>query len=104
MRIARNFGLMTLVLAAAPVLAQDGTTEEITDPVFQAAVDSGICGEATVATAVLNTELNQIEVTCNEDVEGFVPLVGGLGPLFAGGAAVVLAAAAGGGGAPSDTQ
>ena len=85
------------ILAAAPLSAQT------IDPV-QAATDSGVCGDAGVASATFDAATNLITATCNEDVEGFVPLAGGLGPaLAAGGAAAVLAAAAGGG-AASDTQ
>jgi hypothetical protein len=73
------------------------------DPYVQAAIDSGICGDAPVASAVFDPATNQVSVTCEEDVAGFLPLVGGLGPILAGGAALVLAAAGGGGGA-SDTQ
>lgn len=100
MMIARIAACVALSLAAAPLLAQDAAP---VDPILQAAIDSGVCGDARVASAVLNEAENVIEVTCEEDVAGFVPLVGGLAPLLAGGAAVVVAAAAGGG-STSDTQ
>lgn len=103
MKIAHIAVLFAFTAAAGPLVAQDAGTEEPVDPIMQAAIDSGVCGEARVATAVLNEAENVIEVTCEEDVAGFVPLVGGLGPLLAGGAAVLVAAAAGGG-ATSDTQ
>lgn len=76
------------ILAAMPVLAQDAAI----DPYMQAAIDSGVCGDAQVRTAVFNDERNIIEVTCEEEPAGIVPLVGGLGPaLIAGGAALALA-------------
>jgi hypothetical protein len=87
---------LLLGLGVAPAFAQE------VDPLIQAAIDSGICGEAPVATAVLNAETNQIDVTCEEDVVGFVPLAGAV-PALAGAAAALLAALGGGGG-PSDTQ
>lgn len=104
MKIAGIATVLALSAVAAPVFADSHmSTGGLVDPIMQAAIDSGVCGEARVATAVLNEAENVIEVTCEEDVAGFVPLVGGLGPLLAGGAAVLVAAAAGGG-ATSDTQ
>ena len=100
---------LTLVaaMAATPVLAQDAAVSSLLprsdDPLIQAAVDSGACGETFVATAVLSPT-GRIEVTCAADVVGFVPLLGGLGPTLAGTAiAAAVAAAVGGGGATPDT-
>lgn len=79
-----------VAVAASPLAAQT------VDPVA-IATQSGVCGDAGVASAVYLPETATVEATCNEDVEGFAPLVGGLGPAaLIGGIAVVLAAAGGG--------
>ena len=70
---------------------------------FQIAVNSGVCGEAGVASASFNAEGN-VEANCNED--GFIL------PLGAGGAmlpavalgGILVALAAGGGGGTNGTN
>lgn len=86
--------LFVTTVVGSPVLAQD---------YMQMATDSGVCGAAPVATATFIAETNTISVVCEEDVTGFLPLLGGLGPTALASFAVVLAAAGGGSG-PSDTQ
>jgi Na+/glutamate symporter len=88
------FAVFLTIVVASPALGQD---------YMQMATDSGICGDAPVAAATFVAETNSISVTCQEDVTGFLPLIGGLGPAALAGIAVVLAAAGGGSG-PSDTQ
>ncbi len=74
---------------------------------MQIAIDSGVCGDAFVASVRFERDNNRIMVTCEEDAEGFVPLVGGLAPGLVGAAAAAagaaLLSATGGGGAPADT-
>ena len=93
--------LSVLALTTAPVLAQD-TAFGTEARAIEIATEAGVCGEAPVASATFTSATN-VSATCDEDVEGFVPLVGGLVPVLVGGVAVVLAAATGGG-APPDTQ
>ncbi|MCC7321404.1 MAG: hypothetical protein IT542_10570 [Rubellimicrobium sp.] len=101
MKIARLSAIVTFALVAGPVLADDTVSSGglAAPDVMQTAIDSGVCGERQVLSAVLNTATNQIEVTCEEDVAGFVPLIGGIGPALAAGAALLVVA-----GASSDTQ
>jgi len=90
------------VLPAASALAQGASPAAPgNDPYMQAAIDSGVCGDARVLTAVFVQDRNVIEVTCEEEAAGFFPLAGGLGPaLAAGGAALALVAMS----SSSDTQ
>lgn len=99
--------LVTLVAVAIAATATSGFAQDIVDPYMQAAIDSGVCGDREVRSAVYNEQINQIEVTCEEDVVGLLPLAGGLGPAAAGIgalAAALLGAAGAGGNGPSDTQ
>ncbi|MBW7922544.1 MAG: hypothetical protein H3C51_10640 [Rubellimicrobium sp.] len=82
-------------LSAMPVLAQG----PVSDPYMQAAIDSGVCGDADVRTAVFNEERNIIEVTCEDEPAGIFPIIGGLGPALGIGAAALGALALGGSGA-----
>lgn len=97
--------LACLIAAAAgagsPVLAQQAATS-IADIHMQLAIDSGVCGDAVVASVVHDAAANTLRVTCEEDVQGFVPVLGGFALPVAAGIASVLAATAGGGG-PADT-
>ncbi|MCF7698611.1 hypothetical protein [Loktanella sp. M215] len=98
--------ILAATFALAPVVGH--AADEAEDPYLLAAEQSGVCGDAGVASATL-TEENTIMATCNEDdVTGFVPLFGGLGAGGAAGligaAAVVAAVAGAGGNAASDTQ
>lgn len=87
---------VVLVVAIAPLaaFAQD------VDPYMQAAIDSGVCGDEPVVSAVFVPETNTVEATCGPDLTGSVPLAGALGPVLAGGFAVLLAAS----GSPSSTS
>lgn len=88
---------------AAPVLAQTGDLTA-PDSVYQITVESGVCEDRDVRTAVFNAAENVIEVTCEEEAAGFVPLLGGLG---GGGMALALggvALALGGLGSTPDSQ
>ncbi|MFO8126631.1 hypothetical protein [Yoonia sp.] len=93
-----------LFLVASAASAQ---TEAEQARYMQIAIDSGVCGEAFVASARFEADENVIMVTCEEDAEGFIPLVGGLAPGLAGAAAAAAGAAilsaTSGGGAPADT-
>lgn len=86
------------ILTAVPVLA-----EGVADSVMQAAIDSGVCGEAAVRSATFNEARNIIEVTCEEEPAGFLPLLGGLGPALGLGAAALGALAVAGGSGTSGT-
>lgn len=69
-----------------------------------AAVAANACGDLPIASALFNAA-GAIEVECEDDVTGFLPLAGGIGPALGLGGAVILAALAGGGtGGTSDTQ
>ncbi len=82
------------MFSAMPALAQDA----VFNPYMQAAIDSGICGDAQVQTAVFNEASNVIEVTCEEEPAVFAPMVGALGPALGIGAAALGALALGGSG------
>ena len=63
----------------------------------------GVCGPFGVASAIIDAE-GIIQATCNEDVTGFVPLLGGLGPALGLGAIATFAAAIADGNSTPDTQ
>jgi hypothetical protein len=99
----RSFACMIVVVAGlgSSVTSQQATTG-VPDPYLQIAIESGVCGDAAVVSVFYNAADNTLSATCEEDVQGFVPLLGGLVIPVAAGIASVLAATAGGGG-PADT-
>ena len=95
-----------LVMSFAAVSAYaEAVVPEGSDPeAFRIATEQLACGDAGIVSAVFD-DMGAIAVDCDDDVTGFVPLLGGLAPALGGVAAVAaLAGAGGGGGAPSDTQ
>ncbi|NCO87845.1 MAG: hypothetical protein GW886_14565 [Rhodobacterales bacterium] len=99
MKRLMSIAILGMAMTGAPVMAQDTSDEEA----MRVAVASGVCGDLEVLSARF-LENGTVSVDC-EDATGFVPLLGGLGPVLAGAAGVgALAAAAGGGGSTPQTQ
>ncbi len=94
-------------LAAAPLLAQTGDLSTATPAeLYQIAVESGVCEDRAVQSAAFNPIEDRVEVVCEEEAAGVVPLLGGLGGggLALAGAGLALALGAGGSSSSSDTQ
>jgi hypothetical protein len=84
-----------LSLLAGP-LAAGGMSPEI--------IEAASCGEFPVISSVYDATTGVTTVTCGEDAEAFVPLIGGLaGPALALLGAGLLLGASGGDGSTSDT-
>lgn len=102
-----SIAMMLTVVVPMAAFAQQRMSEE---QLIERANTNRICGERTaIAARYVDDTSNRVSVTCGDDAEGFVPLVGaGLGGIGAGAAAAgalgLAALAAGGGGSTSDTQ
>ncbi len=104
-----------VILAGGLMSGAAAQTEESDAEAMQIAVNSAACGDRVISSARWSEDRSQVLVRCGtqrlaaatgEEVTGFVPLLGGLGPALGIGATVVAAgvAAAGGGGSTPDTQ
>ena len=93
-----------LGLAVGLVVAGGAAFAQTPEEAMAFAVAANACGDFPIASAVFTAE-NTIEVQCEDDATGFVPLVGGAGPALGLGGAALLAAVAGGGTSSTpDTQ
>ena len=101
----KRWAIPMLMSVAAVSASAQAVVPEGSDPeAFRIATEQVACGDLGILSAVYN-DAGEIAVDCDDDVTGFVPLLGGLAPALGGVAAVAaLAGAGGGGGAPSDTQ
>lgn len=93
---AKTLIAAAVALASSPALAQSFDFRTATpEQLYQYAVDSEVCEDRDVRSAVYNADRNVVEVECEEEAVGFVPLVGGLGgggiAAIAGGLALALA-------------
>lgn len=97
---------VTILMAAAASLftasamAQNVDMSQSTpDALYQLAVESGVCEDRGVLSAAYNAVADQIEVVCEKEAAGVVPLLGGLGgggiALVAGGLALALSSTSG---------